>query len=301
VLATDNFRAEYFDIDPSGSYIHTSKDVSLNHISRCEYWTIDRTGGSSVVNVTLSWNVNSCGVTNLADLVVARWDAGQIKWKDHGNGGTTGNTTSGTVISGGPITGFSPFTLGSKSSLNPLPVELKEFTSNCDQDSVRLMWTTLTEQNNAFFSLEKSEDGLSWKEIKRLPSKSGSSLQNYLTSDYRVQQKAYYRLVQVDVNGKQKTYPIIEDGCVSNVKNDFSIFPNPADKEVMIEIDLSRNAVQALIEIRSSTGQIIRTESISAPAGRTILNRRLELQSGLYYVTFKNGNEAPQVRKLIVK
>ena len=73
---SDNFTAQYFYSDPSPPYTYSSLDPTIHHISRCEYWILNRTGGSSIVNVTLSWDTTSCGITSLVDLLVARWDAG---------------------------------------------------------------------------------------------------------------------------------------------------------------------------------------------------------------------------------
>jgi hypothetical protein len=112
-LATDRFTAEYFQASPNALYNVNSKELVLDHVSQCEYWMLDRTAGSSNVAVTLSWDTRSCGVSNLADLRVARWDGTQ--WTDKGNGGTTGNTTAGTVVSGAAVNGFGPFTLASTS------------------------------------------------------------------------------------------------------------------------------------------------------------------------------------------
>src|SRR5205085_6696191 len=122
--ATDQFTAEYLYIDPNSSYDVTLHDPTIDHLSRCEYWTLNRNLGASNVTVSLGWNASSCGVTTLADLKVCRWDVGTTKWKDMGNAGTTGNTTAGTVTSTLASTIFGAFTLGSNTAANPLPIEL---------------------------------------------------------------------------------------------------------------------------------------------------------------------------------
>ncbi|MGI9542730.1 MAG: beta strand repeat-containing protein, partial [Cyclobacteriaceae bacterium] len=98
---SDQFEAQYFEVNPDPSFDTSSKDPSINNVSLVEYWQLDRTAGSSNVTVTLTWDGNSGGVGSLADLVVARWDG--AVWRDEGNGGTTGNTTTGTVVSAAAV------------------------------------------------------------------------------------------------------------------------------------------------------------------------------------------------------
>lgn len=88
---------------------------------------LDRVTSTNNVNVTLTWDVNSGGVTDLDDLLVARWDGDS--WTSEGNGGTTGNTTTGTIVTSSAVTNFSPFTLASSTSNNPLPIELLSFSA----------------------------------------------------------------------------------------------------------------------------------------------------------------------------
>lgn len=93
---TDAFIAEYFNENPHPTYDTSFHDVSITYINNCEYWTLDRTSGSSNINSTLYWDANSCCISNLTNLKVAVWNGSQ--WDDNGNGGTTGTTASGSII-----------------------------------------------------------------------------------------------------------------------------------------------------------------------------------------------------------
>jgi len=109
---TDAFTAEYFSTQQS---FGSALDTGLGSISTCEYWVLDRNAGTSTVNVTLGWNANSCGVTQPPDMRVAGWDG--TNWLNHGNGGITGDSITGTVVSSGAVNTFGPFTLGNVSIL----------------------------------------------------------------------------------------------------------------------------------------------------------------------------------------
>jgi hypothetical protein len=59
----------------------------LDHVSSCDYWTLNHTAGSSAVNVTGYWNANSpCGgtyVNDLATIAVAHFNG--TSWNAWGN------------------------------------------------------------------------------------------------------------------------------------------------------------------------------------------------------------------------
>jgi hypothetical protein len=237
-LVTDNFTAKYFIGNPHTAYPTLTWDAVISNFSSCEYWILNRTAGTSNVNVTLSWITNSCVVNNLPDLLVARWDAGLNAWKSHGNGGTTGDTSAGTIITSAPVTNFSPFTLASSTVSNPLPVELLYFDATLSNtiDLVHLNWATATERNNAFFTVERSSDGLSWIPILTKDGAINSSSQiTYHDQDVNpLEGTSYYRLKQTDLNGdfSYSAISVIENSNIA--ESYFQVFPNPTKDKITI-------------------------------------------------------------------
>ncbi|MDQ3047399.1 MAG: T9SS type A sorting domain-containing protein [Bacteroidota bacterium] len=228
-LSTDQFIAEYFQTNPDAFYNVNSKDLSLDHVSVCEYWNLDKITGTSDVTVNLSWDTRSCGMTNLSEARVARWDGTQ--WKDHGNGGTSGSVSAGTIVSASSLSSFGPFTLASSSVSNPLPIELSSFTGSCSGGNITLEWTTATETNNDYFTVERSIDGLSWTTIQTVAGAGNStSTLNYRFTDTQAYDEVlYYRLNQTDWNGLVKYYDVIMvTPCNDIFGNDLSIYPNPS-------------------------------------------------------------------------
>ncbi len=230
---TDQFTAEYFQVSPN-PFNTASLEPTLNHISECEYWMLDRTTGTSNVSVTLSWDTRSCGVTVPADLRVARWDGTQ--WTDKGNGGTTGSTAAGTVISSAPVTGFGPFTLASSSLSNPLPVELLAFAANCEEEQVVLRWSTANELSNDHFTIENSLNALDWQSTETIDGAgTTNSLTNYSWTDLsNPGREMYYRLSQTDNDGETTVHDLIYFKGCSLPENALSIYPNPAKDIVNI-------------------------------------------------------------------
>ncbi|MDB9984048.1 hypothetical protein OAE00_00840 [bacterium] len=206
----------------------------MDHMSTTEYWTLDRIATTNNVTVTLGWTANSGGVDNLTDLTVARWDVSSSIWRDQGNGGTTGNTTAGTIVSSGTVNAFSPFTLASTTSNNPLPVSLVSFEAIPDQQNneVHLTWKTSSELNNDFFTIEKTIDLETYQEVAIVTGIGTTNDYNsYSTKDLNPSSGlSYYRLKQTDYNGDFKYYDLkkIEfeyDNLLSN--NEIVVYSNP--------------------------------------------------------------------------
>ncbi|MFK8045069.1 MAG: T9SS type A sorting domain-containing protein [Crocinitomicaceae bacterium] len=284
----DHFTAHYVELSPDSSGFNRSSTVaSIHHVSDCEFWILDRTGGAANVDVTLSFDVNSCGVTLLGDLLVARWDG--ATWQDHGNGGTTGTVSAGTVVSSVPVSTFSPFTLASSTINNPLPIDLISFDAKNQGDAALLTWITASEINNDFFELEKSIDGIAWSVINKQNGTGNSSTlltYNYVDNEL-INGIQYYRLKQTDFDG-QYTYSHIE---YINYENNISlglVYPNPNNGLFDIEIHSSVDT-EITSSLYNNIGELVYSSSSELEKGRNTLNFNLKnYSSGLYYLTLKS-------------
>lgn len=114
---TDEFSAQYTSSSAhDAGYDTTSLASGISYFSDCEYWTVSRDNGTSDVSTTLSINSNTCGLTglgttDLSEVIVTRWDG--TTWQSHGNGGTTGSASDGTVLSSSALTAYGVVTLAS--------------------------------------------------------------------------------------------------------------------------------------------------------------------------------------------
>ncbi len=225
--ATHYFTAEYFKATHAfgGPATYPAGIVT---VSTCEYWMLDRNPavGGSNVSVTLSWNTPDCigpYITNPANLRVVRWDG--AAWVNHGNGGTTGNATAGTVISAGLITSFSPITLGSSGLDNPLPIELIHFNAVAENEKVNLNWVTASELNNDFFTVQHSTDGVEFASLGIINGQ--GTTQNSTSYDFVDSNPMagvnYYRLKQTDFDGTSTYSNII----AVNLNLEWLLYPNP--------------------------------------------------------------------------
>ena len=185
---------------------HPDTDVDgsgLDHISGQEYWNLDRSIATNA-KVSLTWGADN-GITDYTELTIAHYD-GETDW-DMITSTPSGNNTSGTITSDAAVTTFSPFTIGSTGTANPLPVELVTFYGSKHNEVNKLKWTTASEKNSDYFTIEKTIDGVNFESIGQIIGAGNSVYFNsYTLADQNVDNILnYYRLVQVDFDGV-KTY-----------------------------------------------------------------------------------------------
>jgi len=131
--ATDCFAARYIYVDPNTvGYKRAERVNSITRVSDKEYWVVNRTAGTSDVQLTLSWDVSKTSApvpANLSKIKIVRWDGSQ--WITEGNLATTGSATAGTVTSN--VTGYGIFTLA---IFTVPPVGVKDSISTWEDNPV---------------------------------------------------------------------------------------------------------------------------------------------------------------------
>jgi hypothetical protein len=288
--AVDSYTAEYMRANPQVAYNNTL-NAPLDHISQCEYWTLARNTGTQARTVTLSWDTpNSCGVTSLADLSVAYFNG--ASWDDKGNGGTTGTTAAGTIITASAVNSFGPFTLASITSQNPLPVYLVEFSATPQGNDVLLNWTTTSEINNDRFEIFSSNTSLGTNRFELIGSVKGNgnstSIHHYAYLDQRPDKKGtyYYRLRQVDYDGMDMHSNIVAVNF-KNAKamNLVGVIPNPYTERTSVQIFASEKGVLTG-HMTDVFGRHISTQTFSIDKGMFSFDPELAapVAAGVYFV-----------------
>jgi len=271
----------------------------LNYISGSEFWQVDRKTGTPDADITLAWHdAEAQGINDLSGLVVAAYAASATDWVSLGNGGTTGTTGvggSGTVsmASDPPPFGVIYFTLGSTTALNVLPVELTSFQAVQQNAHVYLEWETASERNTSHFSIERSTNGIDYKEIgTRQGSGDRVISQKYNLKDVTPENGInYYRLKIVDHDGTFE-YSNIEV-VVYNEAPAIQLFPNPVEKTIQLEgFDLNNDEV--LLEIFDKTGKLIFSEEVATTNGQLQLStdRANIKNTGTYFLRIINQGKS---------
>lgn len=284
--ATDTFTAEYKIGNPGDAGFDTqSRDNTLNTVSSCEYWILDRVHGDSKVTVSLSYeNERSCGIEDPSFLQVLHWNG--AKWENKGIRSFEGDAQSGMISSLNPIEEFSPFTIGSLSGINPLPIELSSFTVTKDADQALLKWITETETNNAYFTIEQSVDAVHFHEKGKITG-AGTVHQKQIY-DFIDSNPSdglnYYRLSQTDFDGNQIFFPI--KSIYFEPKGGLTIFPNPNTGAFSIQ---RKSDNYVLLKLVDAFGKIQWEESTNEKLIRVESTR---LAKGIYFLNVDDGRSS---------
>ena len=287
--STHQFTAQYFR-SAQGFGGASTWDPTFYTISGCEYWTLDRTTGTSNVTVNLSWNDAACGgsgyITNLSSLRVARFNVATSRWVNEGNSGTTGTASSGTITSGAAVTTFSPFAIASTSPVNPLPIELASFWATDEDGLVGLNWITHSEINNEKFTLQRSPTGFDFEQIGVVPGAGNSAekLTYTFIDEAPLGGLSYYRLKQTDFDGKE-SYSNVISVHRKGTGLAFQVYPNPAGYE-WIQFNQKANII-----IVNSMDQLILT---AQEAERIDVSK---LAPGVYIIKNQKGEIVRFVRE----
>ncbi len=177
---------------------------------------------------------------------------------------TTAIQSDGKIIIGGAFTAYNGTGRNRVARVigggTVLPISLIDFRATKNGSKTLLAWETASEFNNAWFVVERSADGINMNEVLRLDSKGNSnSLQSYSAIDYTpVPGTNYYRLKQVDTDGKFSYSATRSVKFSAEVENILNIYPNPARDFIKLDLPKSFNNKTAVINITDVSGRILK-------------------------------------------
>ena len=108
---------------------------------------------------------------------------------------------------------------GNNYIVTPLPIDLLSFTASCNSGAMLFKWSTASEKNNQFFSIERSDDGKAYQEIGTVTGAGTSStVRNYEFVDFSSasdegKEVKYFMLKQTDYNGRSVSYGPVYGKC----------------------------------------------------------------------------------------
>lgn len=212
---------------------------------------------------------------------------GGVQWL---NMGEDGIDQSANILSLGGIDILNRFTLANISA--PLAVKLIRFYVVPAANEVVLHWLTSTETNNHYFAIERSADGLHFMEIGQVPGYGTSSQeQQYRFTDrWPLSGKSWYRLRQLDIDGKISYTPVLMINRDFNTIQPASLYPNPVQgTSVFLNLNSDKAGEQTFM-MYNQAGTLLKQFNVSLVTGTQLI----ELQTGLLpagiYLLRQQGN-----------
>jgi len=215
-------------------------------------------------------------------------------------GMAAGGNLEGRIFSTGIAPGALDFGPGTATvpTLIILPVNLVSFTGICEKQKVVLKWSTTSEINSKNFTVERSDEAISWQPVGTVVAAGNSSyMHSYtLTDNISVAKPiAYYRLKQTDINGNYKYgNTIVVRECGTGGAENLTLYPNPSDGKFDLLFTGDIATIRST-EIFNSMGEKV-YESIGSQTKFDLSNKT----AGIYFVHVHLRSETI-VRKIIIK
>ena len=286
------FVPRWFQISPANP--NNPGDVTL-------YVTQDDFDDYNTYATANSWPllpVDSADATGIANLVITKND-------DAGLGNNPLVLTPTSVTWDSPnqrwevlftTPGFSQFRLHTQNPLNaPLAVRYKSFTVTKQATSDLVEWTTLNENNNSHFNVQRSGDGSSFVNLGKVDTKApnGTSTDelNYSFVDAEPQiGHNYYRLEQVTADNKTSYTEVIDIiwGAEGSV---VTIYPNPTKNTLNVDLSTSRVS-QTEVKLLDMSGRVVKTVMAQTIKGMNHIKLDIsEVAAGVYGLQIFENNK----------
>jgi len=174
--------------------------------------------------------------------------------------------------------------------LTALPVGLMNFRVQNSVHTSQLSWETASEQNSDNFTIEHSQEGLTFESIGTVPAKGNSDQQQFyqFTDSHPLSGISYYRLKMVDLNGSIRYSPIISSNRTDNLVR---VIPNPTNGSFRLS-GLSGTNKLELCDLHGKVLEIKET-------GEEVVFFDLKQKAGVYLLRISNSKASEMLRILI--
>ena len=269
---------------PAGYTVVLGQHIILNNIYIRIYGTLRFTGGKLTLDNVSAILIESGGkITGTSNSEQIR--LGDV-FKYKGTEGTISGAALANAVSGN---GFIPLTL---------PVKYTGFYAKRNADKIELTWITSEEINNSHFDVQRSDDGQNWKNIAVVfaVSNPGPVNRYAYTDTYNTKDKIYYRLRQVDGDGRF-AYSSVKIIYIQGQSLSASIYVS-LKNTVAVEFnkEIKGNVIIRIIHIN---GQSVREQQFTQSANRYEVDVP-NANTGIHVVQVFSGAQSLAVSKVVL-
>lgn len=273
--------------------VGTAVDGTIIEERLSRIWRAGETG--DVGTTSVSFDFSSVGGSPLGSNLRLLIDRDGDGFADNDVAPVVGSTVGSEVVfSNVNLQNGDRFTLGNTDSSIPLPIELLSFSAVPEKAEVKLAWSTASELNNDFFTVQRSQDAEQWQDV--------IEVKGAINSKERIDYEAldglpftgvsYYRLKQTDLDG-QYTYSSVRRIEITELFQ-LKVYPNPSSGKFTISTGFA--LLPENIKLYNSIGQEMPV-TLDKSSGSTVLDTNIP--KGIYILKATRGYWHQSVRVVI--
>lgn len=184
--------------------------------------------------------------------------------------------------------------------LIPLGVSFVDFSAEAIDRNVLLRWSTASEINSDYFSIERSLDGEIFTVIAQVQAAGSSqNLLDYEFVDVNVfmpKTQYYYRVKEVDFDGKFMYTDLRLVQMNQQQSNHIVVFPNPFAEVLNVFIPQNSISDHTQIILTDELNRVIATYSVQHELNSLTLG---DLSKGIYFVSVIDGGRVVETERVV--
>jgi Secretion system C-terminal sorting domain len=263
------------------------------------FWQID-VSGSATANLTFYYaaaELPASPYNSTGSMRAQRFTTSTNKWLSY----LPGQSAGVNFVTVPSVTAFSPWTLTNQTS--PLPIELLYFDAKAVKKQVEVSWQTVSELNNDYFTVQRSQSNFDFEDIGFVNGAGNSnSLLNYKFTDTNPYNGiSYYRLKQTDFNGQfslSKSVPVNIRSTTSVLIIEYVYADNDnSTVNAYIQISELRQMQVALINVLGQT--VVSKELLPQDKQLTVSLSTDGLSEGVYFLRVRDESNT-ESKKVVI-
>ena len=203
----------------------------------------------------------------------------------------TGRLKSDDYLSFTGASSFSEFGPGGESG-GSLPVTLSNFEATIGNGVVELEWTTQSEMDNDYFSVERTSDATNYEDVVSVEGAGNSIVRiDYSATDEEpLEGTSYYRLKQVDYDGTTSYSDLVSVYNSQSKLSEFTTFYDGNVVNIKYYLDIAEIYSIRLYDV---SGKLVYNGLLNGYVGNNndIIPTSDGLMEGIYFINITNGNE----------
>ncbi len=180
-----------------------------------------------------------------------------------------------------------------------LPINWIYFTGVTKQKNVLLQWSTTTDLNDNFYTIERSSNGTDYKSVATMNAliKNDNTPSTYSYTDLQPYPVGYYRIAQTDKGGQQTFSQSIQ--VKMDASHGLQVQPYIGTNTINIKVS-GAMAGKGAIGLYGIDGKLIETQEIILTNQPTIYQIEKPSYRGVYIISVQNNGEKIYTGKVMV-